>query len=250
MLQATPTRGTSTTWVGGFYQDKQRRRLVIAVVLLLAAVTAVLVRDRDSWFGNGNEETVAADSEQVVYAPNTTVPPVPVAEVKTPVAANLATPVASRRTSSKSNPKHRTVHPASNAVKREKVNEMGTASARPSATWGPATAAAERASTEAQAHQQTASYPLLTRATAIQGAVVLQALISAEGAVEEMRVVSGPTILISAARQAVQQWRFKPYLLNGKAVETYARVTVNFTIDVSNTEARYHVNSVTSSGAL
>ncbi len=80
--------------------------------------------------------------------------------------------------------------------------------------------------------------------------MLLQALIAADGAVEELRVISGPTILVSAARQAVQQWRFKPYLLNGKPVETFARVTVNFAIDVSNTEARVHVNSVTSAGAL
>ena len=91
---------------------------------------------------------------------------------------------------------------------------------------------------------------MLTEATAVRGSVLLQALIGADGTVGEMRVISGPTILVSAARQAVQQWRFKPYLVNGKPVETYARVTVNFSIDVSNTEARYHVNSVTSSGAL
>jgi protein TonB len=91
---------------------------------------------------------------------------------------------------------------------------------------------------------------LLTEATAVQGSVLLQALIGVDGGVQELRVISGPTILVSAARQAVQQWRFKPYLVNGKPVETYARVTVNFTIDVSNTEARYHINSVTSTGAL
>jgi len=85
---------------------------------------------------------------------------------------------------------------------------------------------------------------------AVQGSVLMQALIAADGSVQELRVISGPTILVSAARQAVQQWRFKPYLLDGKPVETYARVTVNFTINVSNTEARYHVDSVTSSGAL
>lgn len=75
-------------------------------------------------------------------------------------------------------------------------------------------------------------------------------MIGADGAVKEMRVISGPTILVSAARQAVQQWRFKPYLVNGSPVETYARVTVNFSIDVSNTEARYHLDSVTSTGSL
>jgi len=85
---------------------------------------------------------------------------------------------------------------------------------------------------------------------AVQGSVLLQALIGADGVVEELRVISGPTILVSAARQAVLQWRFKPYLQDGKAVETQARVTVNFTIKVSNTGAHYQIGSVSAAGAL
>jgi hypothetical protein len=45
--------------------------------------------------------------------------------------------------------------------------------------------------------------------------------------------VSGPAILASAAQQAVREWRFKPVLQNGQAVETKARITVNFTIKVA-----------------
>jgi TonB family protein len=247
MLQSTPTRGTTTTWVGAVYEDKQRRRLVIAVLLLLAAITAVLVRDYKSGLRDGNFEIATADSEQPVYAPSTAGPPpvAPAAEAKLPVATQHSV----QATSSHAHGKARL---ASHSVKRENPRDLGSASARPSATWGPATTAAERTHTsdQAQAHQPPPSYPLLTQATAIRGSVLLQALIAADGTVEEMRVISGPTILVSAARQAVQQWRFKPYLLNGKPVETYARVTVNFTIDVSNTEARYHIHSVTSAGAL
>jgi TonB family protein len=227
MLQSTPTRGTGTTWVAAVYADKQRRRLVVAVVLLLGAITAVLVRDYESGVSNSNDETAAAYAEQQPVASPTAAPIAPVAEARMPVVAS---------------------HSAEGKISRH----SRPASAKPSATWGPATTAAQqgRTSDQARTHQQTPSYPLLTQATAVQGSVLLQALIAADGTVEEMRVISGPTILVSAARQAVQQWRFKPYLLNGKAVETYARVTVNFTIDVSNTEARYHLNSVTSTGAL
>ncbi|MGO9649099.1 MAG: TonB family protein [Terriglobales bacterium] len=247
MLQATPTRGT-VTWVDAVFGDQQCRRLVIAMVLLLAAITAVLVRDRDSLFANDNGGNATADSGQPVSAPSAAeqAPSVPAAEAKPPVAT---------QPSAKATPSHtRSSHPhsarlAGNSVKRESPRDLSSASAKPSATWGPATAAAERAPTPdpAQAHPP---YPLLTQATSIQGSVLLQALIAADGAVEELRVISGPTILVSAARQAVQQWRFKPYLLNGKPVETFARVTVKFAIDVSNTEARVHVNSVTSAGAL
>jgi TonB family protein len=250
MLQSTSTRGTSTNWVGVVYEDKQRRRLVIAIVLLLAAITAFLVRDR--WSGNADDQAAVEDNQQPAYAPSTAgpMPVVPAVEAKQPV----TTPSSTEATSSHKSLSHahRTARVASNPAKRESGRDLGLASAKSSATWGPATTAAQRASKpdQAQVHPPLPQYPLLAGAMAVQGSVLMQALIAADGAVEELRVISGPTILVSAARQAVQQWRFKPYLLNGKPVETFARVTVNFTINVSNTEARYHVDSVTSSGAL
>ncbi|MGO9124872.1 MAG: TonB family protein [Terriglobales bacterium] len=250
MLQSAPTRGTSTTWIGAVYEDKQRRKLVIAVVLLLAAITAVLVRDYKSSLGNDNDETAAADGGQPVSAPSAVEQAPPAAQPTMPVASKSSAKETSSHTPSSQAPG--TARLASNSVKRGRAHDLGSAAPRSSATWGPATTAAERARTsdQDQARQQLPSYPLLAGAMAVRGSVLLQALIAADGTVEEMRVISGPTILVSAARQAVQRWRFKPYLLNGKAVETYARVTVNFTIDVSNTEARYHLNSVTSTGAL
>jgi TonB family protein len=74
------------------------------------------------------------------------------------------------------------------------------------------------------------SYPLLAKQMKVQGAVVLQALIGRHGSIENLRVLSGPAILSSAAMEAVKQWRFKPYLQEGQPVETEARITVNFTI--------------------
>jgi hypothetical protein len=47
-----------------------------------------------------------------------------------------------------------------------------------------------------------------------------------------LHVLKGPAVLGSAAREAVMQWKFKPYTQNGVPVETYARITVNFTIRV------------------
>jgi TonB family protein len=73
-------------------------------------------------------------------------------------------------------------------------------------------------------------YPLLAKQMKVQGAVVLQVLIDRSGSIQELHVVSGPTILASAAQQALKQWHFKPYYQNGQPVETEARVTVNFTI--------------------
>ncbi|MFZ0286832.1 MAG: energy transducer TonB [Terriglobales bacterium] len=245
MPQPTPTREIRTSWVDAVYEDKQCRKLLIAMLLLVVAITAVLVRDSDSWFGS-DDQTAAVESEQ----------PTSMATVKPavePLAAEVKTPVATKHSAGTtaghkaSGRTHFYAGASSSPVKRERPRIL--ASAGPATAWGQATTAAEKVHTseQAPAHPQ---YPLLTEATAVQGSVLLQALIAADGSVEELRVISGPTILVSAARQAVQEWRFKPYLLNGKPVETYARVTVNFTIDVSNTEARYHVNSVTSAGAL
>jgi protein TonB len=67
----------------------------------------------------------------------------------------------------------------------------------------------------------------------VQGAVSLQALISREGSIQELQILSGPAILAVAAREAVKQWHFKPYLQNGIPVETEARITVNFTISTN-----------------
>ena len=64
-------------------------------------------------------------------------------------------------------------------------------------------------------------------------AVSLQALISKEGTIQELQILSGPRILAAAAREAVKQWHFKPYLQNGQPVETQAKITVNFTISTN-----------------
>jgi periplasmic protein TonB len=61
-------------------------------------------------------------------------------------------------------------------------------------------------------------YPAIPREAHIQGVVVLQATISKTGSIENLRVVSGPPMLRQAAIDAVQTWRYKPYLLNGDPV--------------------------------
>jgi protein TonB len=75
-------------------------------------------------------------------------------------------------------------------------------------------------------------YPLLGRQMKVQGAVLLKAMIGADGFIRDLRVLSGPAILASAAREAARRWQFKPYLQNGQPVETQANITVNFTIKV------------------
>lgn len=79
-------------------------------------------------------------------------------------------------------------------------------------------------------HQVKPMYPPLARQARIQGTVVLQALISKDGTITNLHVVSGHPMLAPAAVDAVKQWRYKPYFLNGEPVEVETQITVNFTL--------------------
>jgi protein TonB len=71
-------------------------------------------------------------------------------------------------------------------------------------------------------------YPQMARIAHIQGDVILQATISKTGTVENLRGVSGHPILIQAALDAVRQWKYKPYVLNGEPVEVETTIKVQF----------------------
>jgi protein TonB len=75
------------------------------------------------------------------------------------------------------------------------------------------------------------TYPSLARSARIQGSVVLQAVISKQGLIENLRVLSGHPLLVPAAIEAVRQWRYRPYVLNNEPVEVETQVTVNFSLD-------------------
>jgi len=74
------------------------------------------------------------------------------------------------------------------------------------------------------------NYPPLARQARIQGTVVLQAQISKTGDIENLQLISGHPMLAPAAIEAVKQWKYKPYLLNGEPVEVETQVQVNFTL--------------------
>jgi periplasmic protein TonB len=73
-------------------------------------------------------------------------------------------------------------------------------------------------------------YPPPARAARVQGAVVLRAIISRTGAIENLQVTSGHPMLVRAAIDAVRQWRYRPYILNDEPVEVETQVTVNFSL--------------------
>lgn len=74
-------------------------------------------------------------------------------------------------------------------------------------------------------------YPQIARQARIQGKVVLHAIISKDGTIEQLTIVSGPAMLAGAAKAAVQQWRYKPTILDGSiAVEVDTTITVDFNL--------------------
>ena len=136
---------------------------------------------------------------------------------------------------------HRPVSTVNNSVK---VDMQSTASAAfagktPPVEAQPAPAITESAEARVSLSPVTAErvtksvkpdYPVLAKQMKVQGAVVLDAEIDRNGNIQQLQVLSGPSILATAAREAVRQWRFKPYYEHGQPVETEARITVNFTI--------------------
>lgn len=239
----------------------QQSRLVIALVLLLVALAAVLIKDRQFWFGS--ESTIVdADYVQPTVAPQAApqtvtqattespakpavkTTPTPAAKKQVAAAAASAQPkpadapaVVSNRTvlppldvEVVAGSAHHRVHPGSNSKKLEIVQPTAPVARQAAPVAAPATNAAQR---ERLAEAIPPSYPALAQHMNVQGSVVLQALIAADGSIQNLRVMSGPPILTSAAQQAVREWRFKPVFKNGMAVETKATITVNFTIGVN-----------------
>jgi periplasmic protein TonB len=77
-------------------------------------------------------------------------------------------------------------------------------------------------------HRVKPVYPVLARQARIQGPVQLRAIISKTGTIENLSVLTGHAMLVTAAVDAVKQWRYRPYLLNGEPIEVETEVTVNF----------------------
>jgi protein TonB len=144
---------------------------------------------------------------------------------------------------------HKTVHPGTNSVRVDlqpgaPLQEVA-APAVPAAVSRASDSAASVTSNAAERVQMSAGtaevvsrpvrpdYPLLARQMKVQGSVILQALIGRDGLIQDLRVLSGPPILASAAQEAVKQWHFKPHYQGVETVETQARITVNFTISTN-----------------
>jgi protein TonB len=71
-------------------------------------------------------------------------------------------------------------------------------------------------------------YPMIAKIAGVQGDVLLHAIVAKDGTIQSLTVTSGPDLLRKAALQAVQQWRYRPYMLNGEAIEVESIITVSF----------------------
>ena len=249
------------------HDQRQRRRMVVALVLLLVALSLVLVKDRDFWFPASDADV--ADNEAVEDTTPTPGPdsaavtpsvtparPAPVVRKRGHAALSaVAKPApppepaapsvsASRavlpplRVEVVAGDRHQQVRPGSPSV----AVDLQPAQSAPE-TVADGSETARSAVVAAGEHVQMSTgtrqaltrpvrpeYPLLARQMKVQGAVLLSALIGKDGGIQNLQVLSGPAILADAAREAVRQWRFKPYFQNGQPVETQAKITVDFTI--------------------
>ena len=238
--------------------SQQPRRLLLALALLLVALVGLLIKDRQFWFGTeqatiesdlDTPATPAAASKTAAHTPRTTTTAAKkqahqvAPQTSAAVSQDANAPTVTRTVLPPldvevvAGDKHRKVRPGANAAHVELPNQPSILEDTTAATPAPSTNAAERESLAA-ADSSSAPYPLLAQHMNVQGSVVLQAVIGADGVVQDLRVVSGPAILASAARQAVREWRFKPITQNGQAVETKARITVNFAIKVGDNSAK------------
>jgi TonB family protein len=241
------------------YQNPKRRGMMVVVLaVLFVSLGFVLYRHRDSWlpdihFAQGQPEQTAADSV-------TTTPPVEKkrhdsklqskhsvsVETTSPamditeriVLPPLEVEVIAGRV-------HRIVHADTKSIYRfnlqpnshpQPASELSTV-----ATNTPASVTSNAAE-HVQMSSATAEtvgppvrpdYPLLARQMKLQGSVILQALISRDGDIQALQVVSGPEILAGAAKEAVKQWHFKPHYEGAAAVETKTKITVNFIISTN-----------------
>ena len=253
-------------------EDHRQRELMLgSLCLLLVALSIVLWHDRDFWFPDSPDAEAdqpietspvanAAPARQpVVAAPLTAPAKIHHKELHAATKAEVAKPTTDQDTEPPSPVVSRTVLPPLEvevvAGDTHRVIRPGSNSLRVDLQPGiPAQPAPEAAETQTAANvtsnaeervQMSAgtsaivtssvkpSYPLLARQMKVQGSVILKALIGRDGIIQNLSVVSGPHILASAAEDAVRQWHFKPHLQGRDAVETEAKITVNFTISTN-----------------
>jgi len=245
---------------------QQRHLMIVALALLLITLGFVLYHDRDFWFPDTTEadnQTMQGPAPSPTAALATQRPQAQPTHRKAqarslPVSNSLVadTPVPPTTITRTVLPPleveviagsvHKLVRPGTNSV-RVDLQQPDSSSQYAAETAAQSTneTAARMTSNAAEQTQMSPDttavversvrpgYPMLARQMKVQGSVILQALISRDGNIQDLHVISGPPILATAAREAVKQWHFKPHYEGSEAVETQAKITVNFTISTN-----------------
>lgn len=79
-------------------------------------------------------------------------------------------------------------------------------------------------------HRVEPVYPVLAKQTHREGRVELRAIIGTDGTIRSLQIVSGDPLFLMSAREAVEQWRYKPTVLNGQPVEIDTYITVIYSM--------------------
>jgi TonB family protein len=268
-----PSRPLAAQLRGGREQDRRQRQLMIgSLCILVLALGILLWHDRDFWVPPDDADVdqpaeipppVKTETAKVTPAPLVVVAPTvktphKVAHFRARVSLPSAAPVADSDDQSGitvtsrtvlppldvevvAGNTHRVVKPGNNALHvdlRPPPPQPAPEAANTETAAGVTSNATERIEMSPNTSTMVSapvgpSYPLLARQMKVQGRVVLMAFIRKDGIIQNLRVISGPPILASAAEDAVRQWHFKPHIEGTEAVETQAKITVNFTISTN-----------------
>lgn len=249
--------------------ERQRRMMATALGLLVIGLAGVLYVERDFWFPAGEqtqtqsaavEAPVAAEAQKHAASThkkkhsgarfNDASDAVDTGDANAITATRAVLPPLQVEVIASTY--RRTIHPGTNSVMIDLRD--GSTSLHPLATDAASTDALRNDSPETAAsitsnaadkaevssmvtdvvtHSVVPDYPMLARQMKVQGSVILEAMIGRDGLIQDLRVLSGPPILASAAEQAVKQWHFRPHYQGTEPVETQTKITVNFTISTN-----------------
>jgi TonB family protein len=218
-------------------QSPKQNEVLPAVLSVLVIVTAVLLGVALGWragSGRGTRRAGQPPVEVVLPTKSSLVPDSATEKTSAPLGAsttsqtgNLSSPAEVRRA----------VTPADPPLGGLQVTQNGKVIYRlppveQAASTGKSTTpeASEETSATRLIHRVEPEYPPEARAQHIQGEVKLDVQVGGEGAVQNIQVVEGDPLLAGAAVQAVRQWRYRPYSVNGRAVEMQTRITIRFTL--------------------
>ncbi len=196
--------------------------LVIAVAVVLGVVIGVGFTNRNVSRATAQSGAVSA---QRAPQPGTGTPPQAGAPTSLASSESSAADAAAQRSPS--------AVPAEPPAGGLMVTQNGKVIYRSDSPAGVTAAVAPRKSSSRLVHQVNPVYPEAARTQHIEGPVVLNAHVLGDGSVGEIEIVAGHPLLAEAATQAVRQWKFQPYSVNGRPVERQERITVRFSLPSS-----------------